>query len=109
MPEGRGANISTELLSHRDVATTMIDLQVMNRGGLSVKSTLDRLCGEHARARRETVRAPFWCGLLGLKGDESLTAIHLKRLSWITRRRRRVTVQIHSLAVPPLDGLVLWA
>lgn len=31
-----------ELMGHRDLATTMIDLHVMNRGALGVRSPLDR-------------------------------------------------------------------
>jgi hypothetical protein len=34
---------SQELLGHADVATTMIDTHVLNRGGAGVTSPLDRL------------------------------------------------------------------
>jgi integrase len=37
-----------ELLGHADVATTMIDTQVMRMGGMAVRSPLDRLAGAHA-------------------------------------------------------------
>jgi site-specific recombinase XerD len=41
----RGCDIPTvqELLGHADVATTMTYLHVLNRGGLDVRSPLDRL------------------------------------------------------------------
>ena len=32
-----------ELLGHRDVTTTMISTHVLNRGGLGVRSPMDRL------------------------------------------------------------------
>ena len=45
-----------ELLGHRDVATTMIYTHVMNRGGLGVRSPVDRLQGSMMRFCRRWSR-----------------------------------------------------
>ena len=43
LQDGYDIRTVQELLGHRDVATTMIYTHVLNRGGLGVRSPLDRL------------------------------------------------------------------
>jgi site-specific recombinase XerD len=43
LQDGYDIRTVQELLVHRDVATTMIYTHVMNRGGLGVRSPVDRL------------------------------------------------------------------
>jgi site-specific recombinase XerD len=43
LQDGYDIRTVQELLAHRDVATTMIYTHVMNRGGLGVRSPVDRL------------------------------------------------------------------
>ena len=43
LEDGYDIRTVQELLGHRDVKTTMTYLHVMNRGGLGVKSPMDRL------------------------------------------------------------------
>ena len=43
LQDGYDIRTVQELLGHRDVATTMIYTHVMNRGGLGVRSPVDRL------------------------------------------------------------------
>ncbi len=43
LEDGYDIRTVQELLGHRDVRTTMIDLHVMQRGALGVKSPMDRL------------------------------------------------------------------
>ena len=43
LQDGYDIRTVQELLGHRDVATTMIYTHVLNRGGLGVRSPVDRL------------------------------------------------------------------
>jgi site-specific recombinase XerD len=43
LEDGHDIRTVQELLGHRNVATTMIYTHVLNRGGLGVKSPVDRL------------------------------------------------------------------
>ena len=43
LEDGYDIRTVQELLGHRDVATTMIYLHVLNRGALGVRSPVDRL------------------------------------------------------------------
>jgi site-specific recombinase XerD len=43
LQSGHDIRTVQELLGHADVATTMTHLHVLNRGGLGVRSPLDRL------------------------------------------------------------------
>jgi len=42
LEDGYDIRTVQELLGHRDVSTTMIDLHVLNRGALGVRSPVDR-------------------------------------------------------------------
>lgn len=87
-----------ELLGHRDASRTMIRTHLMNRGTLGVKSPIDRLRSVCAPVSRVTAGAPIV--RLGWKRriNAQLTGIYLHRPSPVTRRFRRATGEIHSLA-----------
>ena len=43
LEDGYDIRTVQELLGHRDVSTTMVDMHVLNRGTLGVRSPADRL------------------------------------------------------------------
>ena len=57
-----------ELLGHQDVSTTMISTHVLNRGGVGVRSPLDRMLGggkgggRPGKGGRGKVWGPGWAG-----------------------------------------------